>query len=277
MNSSLCPYGNDCTHIHPLSYHWQQGSQKICTKQTPLTSLIPILKARWHFRPWRRRHSDCGRARPPSWLQQAAGDGTSTEQRAQQLSDTFCFPQQTIFSQTVKWLFLATAFLFLDLAPMTVWRRIYSTGSFKEISGRVFGTSFPLRKRDWVSFCITIDFKLMLMELWRFWSGPGLVGENPTPRENPHFPEEISSFTTHDQVIKGNPSKEINVREMRFLKTLVVQPHPHLKQFDLMSLTSSSLSKTSRQCGITEGSSWWGPGQPRCLLRAGCLWSVILC
>lgn len=50
----------------------------------------------------------------------AAGDGTSIEWKAQQLSDTFCYLLQTIFSQTIKPLFLAVAVLFLDLVPMVL-------------------------------------------------------------------------------------------------------------------------------------------------------------
>lgn len=49
-----------------------------------------------------------------------AGDGTSAEWRAQQLSNTLCFLLQTIFSQTEKLLFLAVAVLFLDLVPMAL-------------------------------------------------------------------------------------------------------------------------------------------------------------
>lgn len=91
------------------------------------------------------------------------------------------FPAQTIFSQIVKSLFLAAAVLFLDLVPMvlTVWSHIYFTGSFKEISGRVAGTSCPLRRMDCVSFCRAIALKLVPMKVWRFFSGPRLVGENP--------------------------------------------------------------------------------------------------
>lgn len=47
-------------------------------------------------------------------------DGTGIERRAQQLSNTFYFPLQTIFSQTIKLLFLAVAVLFFDLVPMVL-------------------------------------------------------------------------------------------------------------------------------------------------------------
>lgn len=58
--------------------------------------------------------------------------------------------------------------------------------------------------------------------------------ENSLPLENIHFSGEISSFTTDEQVIKGNPSKKMNVREKKFLQTAILQPHLHSKEFDLI-------------------------------------------
>lgn len=196
MNSSLCPYGNNCTCIHPLSYHWQQRSWKIWTRATHLTLCIPVLKVWWCFGLWRRRHSSCGRDQPPHWLQQA-WDKYGVESTT--IKQHILFPAQTIFSQTIKSLFLAAAVLFLDLVPMvlTVWSHIYFTGSFKEISGRVAGTSCPLRRMDWVSFCRAIALKLVPMKVWRFFSGPGLVGENPISPWRTHISLGRSLLSLH--------------------------------------------------------------------------------
>lgn len=76
-----------------------------------------------------------------------------------------------------------------------------------------------MRKIDWVSFC-RADGCLQSYEEFALYED--LRGENPLLLENLHFSGEISSFTTDEQVIRGNPSKKINVREMGFLQTVVV-------------------------------------------------------
>lgn len=69
----------------------------------------------------------------PATTLAAAGNGTSIGVESTTIKQHILFPAQTIFSQTVKSLFLAAAVLFLDLVPMmlTVWSHIYFTGSFK--------------------------------------------------------------------------------------------------------------------------------------------------
>lgn len=85
---------------------------------------------------------------------------------------------------------------------------------------------------DQVSFCRAIPLNGGLWSYEKFALYQDLRGENPLLLENLHFLGDISFFTTDEQAIKGNLSKKINVREMGFLQTDIVQPHHNLKEFD---------------------------------------------